>query len=173
MHSYALAYSNIRFRCSLMTSEAASKNTTSLAFSTPGGPLANTRTVIEALYGGSQAQSLIAIESTDETTTNEHERIVIRGFVSRKADRPSGDRQFITVNRRPCEMFGRLSREVNSVYRSIGQEGSSTPGYPFVYLEIEAPADWVDVNLVPDKRTIGIRDEATLVSKIRVMIVSF
>lgn len=126
--------------------------------------MTTTRMVVEAIYGG-QAQSLIALESSDRLGKSTQ----LKGLISRKADRPSGDRQFLTVNQRPCEMFSRLAREINGVYRNLAKDNADR--YPFVYLEISTP--FVDVNLVPDKRTIGIPDEADLISKIKVLTPKF
>lgn len=108
-------------------------------------------------------------------------RYLVDGYISEPLagkGRSSTDRQYFYVNGRPCE-FTKVSastawnssyclqftRILNEAYRSF-----NTSQYPFVILSVTAADETFDVNVTPDKRTIILHDESTIVEEMKVNI---
>ncbi|KAK9311708.1 hypothetical protein V1522DRAFT_416031 [Lipomyces starkeyi] len=90
--------------------------------------------------------------------------IKIVGFISQAGPghgRNAADRQLVYVNNRPCNLPSIIKR-FNEGYRSF-----NITQYPFVVADFEVPFDSVDVNVSPDKRTIFLHDEATVLECLR------
>ncbi|KAK9239045.1 hypothetical protein V1525DRAFT_399656 [Lipomyces kononenkoae] len=85
--------------------------------------------------------------------------IKVVGFISQPGPglgRSAADRQLVYVNNRPCNLSTVIKR-INECYRNF-----NTTQYPFVVADFQVPYDSVDVNVSPDKRTIFLHDEATV-----------
>ena len=113
---------------------------------TPGtGSLSDT---LSALYGPDTLQQLFSVDYFDG-------EIRIRGFAARPSVR-KGSRQWqsFTVNRR---VIGSrmLNRAVDTAYQTLLPIGS----YPLVALQLEIPAQQVDVNVHPQKAEVKFQDE--------------
>ena len=113
---------------------------------TPGtGQLADT---LSALYGPDTLQQLFPVDYTDG-------EIRILGYAARPSVR-KGSRQWqsFTVNRR---VIGSrmLNRAVDTAYQTLLPAGS----YPLIALQIQIPAQQVDVNVHPQKAEVKFQDE--------------
>ncbi|KAK9429413.1 hypothetical protein V1505DRAFT_330488 [Lipomyces doorenjongii] len=85
--------------------------------------------------------------------------IKVVGFISQPGPglgRNAADRQLVYVNNRPCNLSS-IIKCFNECYRSF-----NITQYPFVVADFEVPFDSVDVNVSPDKRTIFLHDETTV-----------
>ena len=88
------------------------------------------------------------------------------GFVSKlepKCGRSTTDRQFFFVNGRPCDL-PKVAKVLNEAYRQFG----SQPTYPAAVIDLKLAGDAFDVNVVPNKRTLMIREESALLARIKV-----
>ncbi|CAL8073081.1 unnamed protein product [Calicophoron daubneyi] len=85
--------------------------------------------------------------------------------------RSSGDRQFVFVNGRPCDL-ARVTRLATDLWRRCSRESYSTSSsgirmpvqsacshFPVLVLLFHMPTSTVDVNLTPDKRTLLLQHE--------------
>ncbi|KAH9498232.1 Mismatch repair endonuclease pms2 [Bulinus truncatus] len=88
----------------------------------------------------------------------------VEGFVSKcehGQGRGTTDRQFIFINRRPCDS-SKILKVVNEVYH-----GYNRHQYPFIVLCISMDKESVDVNVTPDKRQIFLEGEPYLLAVIK------
>lgn len=86
------------------------------------------------------------------------------GCISRPtwgSGRPHGDRQFISINSRPC-LLPRVMRCLNEVYKTYNHHQ-----VPFVVLDLQLPEGTYDFNVSPDKRSIFVHDEDALLEAIK------
>lgn len=84
----------------------------------------------------------------------------LRGWVStaiKGCGRSAGDRQLLFINARPVD-HRKILRAVNDVYRAVNLHE-----YPALFLDLRLPAEAVDVNVTPDKRTVFIHHEKFLI----------
>lgn len=101
--------------------------------------------------------------------------------VDSQCGRAVGDRQFMSINGRPCDL-AKATRVANDVYRQF-----NTTQSPAVVLDVRLSrgrcawarrvvscvltcggAELVDVNVTPDKRTLFVQREAQLLEFLRV-----
>ncbi|KAH8093085.1 DNA mismatch repair protein MutL [Cristinia sonorae] len=76
--------------------------------------------------------------------------------------RTGTDRQYFFINGRPCAP-SKVQKAFNEVYRTynIGQS-------PFIVADFIVPTSSLDINVSPDKRTIFIHSEASLINALKV-----
>ncbi|KAF8367282.1 pms-2 [Pristionchus pacificus] len=175
VQEFALATPSVRFN---VYSELATVGRRYHALSTPGGD-ASLSQVITELFGGSEAKNeVIEIHSdettmegggleegqVDEETVKEAREMRLDGFVSSPLHdngRTSSERQFVYVNGRPVD-YPKVCRAVNEIYQVHNRRQ-----YPTLVLKITMPAEWVDVNVTPDKRLVFCQKERALLYSIR------
>ncbi|KAK9324260.1 hypothetical protein V1517DRAFT_318184 [Lipomyces orientalis] len=90
--------------------------------------------------------------------------IKVVGFVSQPGPglgRNAADRQLVYVNNRPCNLPS-VIKVFNECYRTF-----NITQYPFVVADFEVPFDSVDVNVTPDKRTVFLHNETTILECLR------
>ncbi|KAI9007779.1 hypothetical protein DFJ74DRAFT_374504 [Hyaloraphidium curvatum] len=153
IQAYALIRTDVRFMCS----NQIGKERPAPVFSTQASR--TMRDNIAAVFGAGVADKLVAVDAP----LGENGASVV-GFVSKVtagSGRNTSDRVFFWVNRRPCEL-PKFSRAINESYRLFSQQQ-----YPMVFLDVVLPPDSYDVNVSPDKRTILLHDETTLVEALK------
>uniref|UniRef100_UPI00358DE58D mismatch repair endonuclease PMS2 n=1 Tax=Myxine glutinosa TaxID=7769 RepID=UPI00358DE58D len=174
LQAYALAVPSVRLSCTNQCGQG--RRTTVL--STSGTQ--DLRNTIANIFGAKQLQSLLSFEpavpgpencqefSTHPGTLSETS-LQISGFIS-KCEHGSGrsatDRQFLFVNRRPCDL-PKVSKLINEVYHSYNRHQ-----YPFTCLSIGIEADLLDVNVTPDKRRILMQREPLLLATLKASLVT-
>ncbi|CAI4229968.1 unnamed protein product [Auanema sp. JU1783] len=137
--------------------------------------------VVRNLFGGrTDKNKMLEIEKShpdDEicnlyglTSFNENDfnAITLSGHISsceHGFGRPSADRQFIYVNKRPVD-FPKICRAINDVYQQYNKSQ-----YPTVVLFIDVPPDTIDVNVTPDKRTVFYDKERVLLAIVRASVI--
>ena len=149
LQGYCLVRPDVRFSCVNTTGGGRS----SAVLRTKGKQ--DVAAVISVLFGHKQLQSLVPYTSAAPS---------VSGFVSRAtgdAGRGSTDRQFISINRRPCD-HPKLSKAVNETFRQFAKNR-----YPVLVLDVTLPRECVDVNITPDKRSIFTLREADLIESVR------
>ena len=90
--------------------------------------------------------------------------ITILGHISRPVvgeGRQTPDRQMFFVNARPCNL-PQVAKAVNEVYKSFNITQS-----PFIFADIKLDTNAYDVNVSPDKRTIMLHDQTTLLENLK------
>jgi DNA mismatch repair protein PMS2 len=108
-----------------------------------------------------------AIGSARNTNTQddpESRMVHILGHISRPVigeGRSTPDRQMFFVNSRPCSL-PQLARSFNEVYKSY-----NTTQSPFIFADIKLDTNAYDVNVSPDKRTILLHDQTSLLESIK------
>lgn len=163
IQAYALISTCVTFNVTNANVNAAKETvlTTSGSFSV--------RELISSVYGIKQSTSLLKVDfvagSSADNVLPADIRVHVTGFVSKpepSACRSSNDRQYYYINNRPVEL-AKLQRTVNECYRHI----TSFHTYPFVLLNVQLPHSSYDINVTPNKRTVFIQHESTIVSLIK------
>ncbi|KAL1525310.1 hypothetical protein AB1Y20_020171 [Prymnesium parvum] len=153
LQAYALVCDDVRFSC-VNTVRGGGKQ---VVLQTEGS--GGTRAAIAAVFGAKQLQELVPFSATA------HE-VQASGFISRPRHgegRRAGDRQFVYVNRRPVD-FPKLLRAINEAFRAATAKSEC---FPFVLLNLQAPPDSFDINVTPDKRTVLLSDEGSLLAMMK------
>ncbi|GBE87291.1 DNA mismatch repair protein [Sparassis crispa] len=139
---------------------------------------ASTRSSVSALWGPKALEHLVDLDlhfSVEiEKAVLRRQGIIdkdghsnevhVRGLVSRFAvgcGRASTDRQFFFINGRPCNP-SKVQKAFNEVYRTFNANQ-----VPFVVADFILPTDSCDVNVSPDKRTILLHSENSLVQALK------
>ncbi len=100
--------------------------------------------------------------STQEDSGSHTVKIV--GHISRPVvgeGRQTPDRQMFFVNSRPCNL-PQVAKAFNEVYKSFNITQS-----PFIFADIKLDTNAYDVNVSPDKRTIMLHDQTTLLESLK------
>lgn len=170
LQSYCVISTGVRFSCHTQ-SEKGKKN---LVLSTNGN--AEMRENISNVFGPKQLQTVVEFKQVspkqedceeqglDIAGIDEDPIFCLTGYVSRGdhgAGRSTTDRQFIFINKRPCDL-PKVIRLVNEVYHGFNRNQ-----YPFVALNISLNKELVDVNVTPDKRQVFLQQEKVLLATIK------
>ena len=104
--------------------------------------------VLLALYGPDTLRELFSVDYADG-------ELHIHGYAARPSLR-KGSRQWqsFAVNRRVISSR-MLNRAIDAAYQTLLPQGT----HPLVALQIEAPQEWVDVNVHPQKAEVKFQDE--------------
>ena len=106
---------------------------------------------IEAIFGRSVGQRLIAVEAEDGD-------LRVAGFIGRpEADMASPRLQHLLVRGRPIRDRS-IAHAIQEAYRGTMLTGR----HPMVFLRIDLPADQVDVNVHPAKSEVRFREPSRL-----------
>lgn len=168
-------YACIQTGVKISATQQAPKGKKTTLFSTKGNP--STRENIINVFGAKTLTALLALDlklelvptsgpsqrwSTQEDGGTKEVRIV--GHISRPAfgeGRQTPDRQMFFVNARPCGL-PQVAKAFNEVYRSYNSTQS-----PFIFANIEIDTHLYDVNVSPDKRTILIHDQTSMLEHLK------
>ncbi|XP_076448637.1 mismatch repair endonuclease PMS2-like [Babylonia areolata] len=173
LNAYCLINTGIRITCSNQTS----KGSRSTVVTTNGNSAVKDN--ISNIFGPKQLQSLLPFEQhsptedvcTDygiQSNASQSDLFSIEGFVSKcehGQGRGSTDRQFVFINRRPCDST-KILKVINEVYHTYNRHQ-----YPFVVLLISMAKESVDVNVTPDKRQIFMEGEKILLATIKTSLI--
>jgi len=100
------------------------------------------------------------------TATSNQTMVTLSGFASNsvfEAGRAKSDIQYFYVNQRPVDV-PKISKLINQIYKS----NINRHKYPVVILNMTLLTDRYDVNIDPNKRTVFIQNEGSLLEKMRV-----
>ncbi|KAF2024652.1 DNA mismatch repair protein MutL [Setomelanomma holmii] len=179
LNAYACISVGVKF--SLLTVDR--KKT--IAFSTNAN--SSTRDNISNVYGAKTITALIpldlefemdpsnrpgAIQSARNWSTQEDigsRNVKIVGHISRPVvgeGRQTPDRQMFFVNSRPCNL-PQVAKAFNEVYKSYNITQSA-----FIFANIQLDTNAYDVNVSPDKRTILLHDQTTLLESLKEALLS-
>ncbi|KAF5376419.1 hypothetical protein D9615_008580 [Tricholomella constricta] len=90
--------------------------------------------------------------------------VTAEGFISKftvAGGRTGADREFFYVNGRPCNL-PKIQKAFNGVYRSFIANQA-----PFILADTILPTNSCDTNVSPDKRTIFLHSEKTVITKLK------
>ncbi|KAA8911069.1 hypothetical protein TRICI_003950 [Trichomonascus ciferrii] len=183
IQAYAIAVENVKVT---VTHVLPSKRK-SVLFSTSGGSMKQN---IATVYGANVLETLLAMDMRVEWTSRsiigrleslakkdkkegeeyEDREMRLRGYISKPIfgmGRNSKDRQLFFVNSRPC-VLPQLSKAVNELYKMY-----NTVQYPIVIADLRMDPRCYDVNVTPDKRTILLNSEETVIEKIKEQLSDF
>ncbi|RVD89908.1 uncharacterized protein DFL_000895 [Arthrobotrys flagrans] len=142
-----------------------------LLFSTKANK--TTKENIANVFGAKALANLIPLNLEFEMNTpasvlhrgrEDTRNVKIVGHISRPVfgeGRQAPDRQLFFVNSRPCNL-PQVARAVNEVYKSYNLTQS-----PFVFADLQLDTTAYDVNVSPDKRTILLHDQASLLESLK------
>jgi DNA mismatch repair protein PMS2 len=168
-------YACIQTGVKISATQQASRGKKTTLFSTKGNP--STRENIVNVFGAKTLTALLALDlkleleptsgssqrwSTQEDGSTKEVRIV--GYISRPAfgeGRQTPDRQMFFVNARPCGL-PQVAKAFNEVYKSYNSTQS-----PFIFANIEIDTHLYDVNVSPDKRTILLHDQTSMLEHLK------
>jgi DNA mismatch repair protein PMS2 len=168
-------YACIQTGVKISATQQASKGKKTTLFSTKGNP--STRENIINVFGTKTLAALVAMDlkleleptsgpsqrwSTQGDGNTKEIRIV--GHISRPAfgeGRQTPDRQMFFVNARPCGL-PQVAKAFNEVYKSYNSTQS-----PFIFANIEIDTHLYDVNVSPDKRTILLHDQTSMLEHLK------
>ncbi|KAK6343285.1 hypothetical protein TWF730_010881 [Orbilia blumenaviensis] len=143
-----------------------------LLFSTKANK--TTKENIANVFGAKSLANLIPLNLEFEMNTpptvlhrgrEDSRNVKIVGHISRPVfgeGRQAPDRQLFFVNSRPCNL-PQVARAINEVYKSYNLTQS-----PFVFADLQLDTTAYDVNVSPDKRTILLHDQASLLESLKV-----
>ncbi|KAI0030484.1 DNA mismatch repair protein MutL [Vararia minispora EC-137] len=136
------------------------------------------RSAVSALWGRKSLDNLIDLDLEFEVETERavlrrrgkdssksKNTVRVRGLISKFSvgcGRSGTDRQFYFVNGRPCSP-GKVAKAFNDVYKTFNMTQS-----PFIVADFLIPTDSCDINVSPDKRTILLHSEGSLVEALKV-----
>ncbi|KAF2193215.1 DNA mismatch repair protein MutL [Zopfia rhizophila CBS 207.26] len=176
LHAYACISTGVKFS----VSNQMPKGKKTIAFSTNSNP--NTKENIANVYGAKTLLMLIPLNLKFEMDANNRlgstgnarnwstqedpgsREVKILGHISRPVigeGRQTPDRQMFFVNSRPCAL-PQVAKAFNEVYRSYNITQS-----PFIFADIKLDTNAYDVNVSPDKRTILLHDQTTLLESLK------
>ncbi|KAG5999408.1 hypothetical protein E4U21_006858 [Claviceps maximensis] len=172
LNQYACIQTNVK----ISVSQQPTMGKRVLLFSTKGNR--TTRENIINIFGSKAMSSLVPMDIFLEMEPSRVEPIAegpppmrgpsrevrIKGHVSRpiRGDgRQTPDRQMFFVNGRPCGL-PQFARTFNEVYKSYNYAQS-----PFIFADIQLDTDMYDVNVSPDKRSILLHDQSSLLDRVR------
>lgn len=173
LNQYACILTNVKFS----VSQQPTKGKRILLFSTKGNP--STRDNIINIFGAKTLAALIPLEldleikpsgtrrdaRSDENSAANSHAVRVVGHVSKPAHgegRQTPDRQMFFVNGRPCSL-PQLAKVFNEVYRSYNNSQS-----PFIFADVQLDTMLYDVNVSPDKRSILLHDQNSLLDTLRI-----
>ncbi|KAL6902845.1 hypothetical protein GGI43DRAFT_402933 [Trichoderma evansii] len=173
LNQYACIQTNVKFS----VSQQPTKGKRILLFSTKGNP--STRDNIINIFGAKTLAALIPLEldleikpsgtrrdvRSDEKLVSDGHGVRIIGHVSKPVHgegRQTPDRQMFFVNGRPCSL-PQLAKVFNEVYRSYNNSQS-----PFIFADVQLDTMLYDVNVSPDKRSILLHDQNSLLDTLRI-----
>ncbi|KAK9450675.1 uncharacterized protein V1518DRAFT_411410 [Limtongia smithiae] len=172
------AYGVIKTSVKIILSNVLSNNKKSILFSTNGNTSVE-RNIIN-VFGAKQFADILPFSFDLEVSPSrtylkvksdlEKPVVKVSGFISQPIPgraRNSSDRQFIYVNERPCNTPS-VVRCFNECYRSF-----NVTQYPFFVANFEMPHGAVDVNVSPDKRTILMHNEESILEMLKDRLLKF
>ncbi|XP_041363621.1 mismatch repair endonuclease PMS2-like isoform X2 [Gigantopelta aegis] len=173
LNAYCLITTGARITCT----NQVGKGNRSVVVSTKGN--STIKENIANIFGPKQVQSLLEFKQTEASEevcswfgvkprNNGEQLFRIEGFVSKcehGQGRSSSDRQFVFINKRPCDS-SKILRLINEVYHSYNRHQ-----HPFVVLHITMAKESVDVNVTPDKRQIFMQEEKLLLATLKTSLV--
>ncbi|XP_059177944.1 mismatch repair endonuclease PMS2-like [Physella acuta] len=171
LNAYCIVNTGVRITCSNQTG----KGSRSVVVSTNGNETMKEN--IGNLFSPKQVQSLLEFKQvvpSDEVCSDfgikpqQNSNFRIEGFVSKcehGQGRSSTDRQFIFINKRPCDS-AKILKLINEVYHSYNRHQN-----PFIALSITMDKESVDVNVTPDKRQIFLEGEKLLLAVIKTSLI--
>jgi DNA mismatch repair protein PMS2 len=182
IQAYAIALENVK----LTVTHVLPSKRKSVLFSTSGGSMKQN---IATVYGASVLDTLLEMDVKVEWTSRsiigrleslakkdkegdeyEDREMRLRGYISKPIfgmGRNSKDRQLLFVNSRPC-VLPQLSKAINELYKMY-----NTVQYPIVIADLQMDPRCYDVNVTPDKRTILLNSEETVIEKIKEQLSDF
>lgn len=157
--NYLIIYPQIKF-----TIYNVLNNHKKLILATKGG---DNTTIIDnliSIYGNNNNKNLLSLDL--EIT----EDIKLVGYISSYSfglGRSAPDRQFLYLNKRPI-VFKKLYKLINEIYKSYNHVQ-----YPIYIIDIVINPNLVDINLLPDKTNVLIKDETTILQTIETKLSEF
>ncbi|OBT66201.1 hypothetical protein VE03_04303 [Pseudogymnoascus sp. 23342-1-I1] len=168
-------YACIQTGVKITVTQQAGKGKKTTVFATKGNP--TTRENIANVFG---AKTLVALVPLDlnlelEPTSGPGQRwsrqddsgtkeIRIVGHISKPISgegRQLPDKQMFFVNSRPCGL-PQVAKAFNEVYKSYNNNQS-----PFIFANIELDTHLYDVNVSPDKRTIMLHEQNSMLEQLK------
>ena len=172
--NYAIIYPQIRFVVFNVSGKNHKKN---LILSTQGGERNTVIKNMVSIFGINGNSGLVPFEietpdiqmkfklkSSGELPTTGVMKLKFVGVISNSSfgmGRLSTDRQFFFINNRPVTLksFGKC---INEVYRTF-----NSVQYPTVVFNLIIDNEFLDINVTPDKRTVMIHNEETVVEVVK------
>lgn len=182
LQGYAVSAEGVRIVCTHIaaaTSGGGGKREELLC--TEGGTL---RENVARIFGGEFARGLFDFKCIVplKTTSNEIDNndinldnvnnnniTILSGLITKGVGRTAQDRQLFFLNGRPVDL-PRIAKLINTTYHSIlGQSKQSQRffQYPSFVLTLTAPPGTFDINITPDKRTVLLHNEDTIMDALK------
>ncbi|KAL2036617.1 hypothetical protein N7G274_010643 [Stereocaulon virgatum] len=165
------AYACISTQARISVSNVMARGKKATVFATKSNQ--STRENIANVFGAKALNGLVSMDLNFELqptktyshlSETENKRVRVLGHVSRPTfgeGRHAPDRQMFFVNKRPCGL-PQVAKVFNEVYKSYNISQS-----PFVFADILLDTNAYDVNVSPDKRTILLHEQNTLLDMLR------
>lgn len=168
-------YACIQTGVKITVTQQAGKGRKTTVFATKGNP--TTRENISNVFGAKTLVALVPLDlnlklepssgpsqrwSTQDDSGTKEIRIV--GHISKPISgegRQLPDKQMFFVNSRPCGL-PQVAKAFNDVYKSYNNNQS-----PFIFANIELDTRLYDVNVSPDKRTIMLHEQNSMLEQLK------
>ena len=171
------AYACISTQARISVTNVMAKGKKAVVFGTKSA--STTRDNIANVFGARTLTNLVAMDLSlqmEPTGTAlrskfaaDHKPVQVIGHVSRPVfgeGRQAPDRQMFYVNSRPCNL-PQFAKVFNEVYKSFNISQS-----PFIFANIIMNTDAYDVNVSPDKRTILLHEQGSLLEALKTSLVA-
>ncbi|KFY37486.1 hypothetical protein V494_04739 [Pseudogymnoascus sp. VKM F-4513 (FW-928)] len=172
-------YACIQTGVKITATQQAGKGRKTTVFATKGNP--TTRENIANVFGAKTLVALVPLDlnlelepssgpsqrwSTQDDSGTKEIRIV--GHISKPISgegRQLPDKQMFFVNSRPCGL-PQVAKAFNEVYKSYNNNQS-----PFIFANIELDTHLYDVNVSPDKRTIMLHEQNSMLEQLKLSLI--
>ncbi|KAF6220617.1 hypothetical protein HO133_003050 [Letharia lupina] len=121
-----------------------------------------TRENIATVFGTKALPALVAMNLSFELQPTKTQEPASNSEPTFGEGRQAPDRQMFFVNSRPCGL-PQVAKIFNEVYKAYNASQS-----PFIFANLSLDTNAYDVNVSPDKRTILLHDQTSLLESIRV-----
>ncbi|KAL7751822.1 ATP-binding mismatch repair protein [Sorochytrium milnesiophthora] len=153
LQAYAIVSKSVRFNCF----NIGRKSERVTVFSTPGKD--TIRGNVLDLHGGKLSKQVDEVHLTLAGVNGSAQGVLSRPHAG--CGRAAADKQYMFINGRPCDL-PKVARVITETYRSYNSQQ-----YPFIALDMTLSPDSYDVNVTPDKRTLLLHNEDTLLSELQ------
>ncbi|KAH6901460.1 DNA mismatch repair protein [Coprinopsis sp. MPI-PUGE-AT-0042] len=177
LQAYALGPCSVNDGVRLTVTNQPDKGQKSIQLQTQGKP--SLKAAVLSLWGPKAADNLVDLDISFKVEaeksvlkrlkafnqpTPDSIQIQVKGLTSKftvGCGRLNADRQFFYLNGRPCNL-PKVQKAFNEVYRSFNANQ-----VPFLVADFIIPTESCDVNVSPDKRTVLIHNEDSLITGLR------
>ncbi|CDK28467.1 unnamed protein product [Kuraishia capsulata CBS 1993] len=116
------------------------------------------------MYGLHKVEFEVDVGTKFRIRSKQTMKIRVSGYISNSSfgqGRSATDRQLVFINNRPVS-FPKILKAISDEYKQYNHLQ-----FPVILINLGIEADYLDLNVVPDKRTVLIHNEMTMIEAVR------